>query len=83
MNWRNMEQYDYSEAAVKALIKWAQTTQMPKEVKLSKAEHIIDSEKFIRANIYDIEAHFPDSFYNPAIDRLYRLKQEIEKNEVS
>lgn len=83
MNWRNMEQYDYSKEAVYSLLEWAKNAKLPKEVKLSKAEHIIDSEKFIRANIYDIEAHFPDSFYNPAIDRLYRLKQEIEKNEVS
>ena len=27
----------------------------------------------------DINQHFPDPFYNPAIDRLYRLKEFIEK----
>lgn len=26
----------------------------------------------------DIKQHYPDQFYNPGIDRLYRLKEFIE-----
>lgn len=77
-----MEQkFDYSEQAVQALIEWAQSAKMPKEITLSKSEQIIDSGKFVKANIYDIQAHFPDPFYNPAIDRLYRLKAKIVATE--
>lgn len=32
----------------------------------------------VRANINDIKQHYPDTFYNPAIDRLYRLKEFVE-----
>lgn len=74
-----MEQYDYSKENVYSLLEWAKNAKLPKEIRLSKAEYIIDTGKYIRANIYDIEAHYPDSFYNPAIDRLYRLKQKVEK----
>lgn len=78
----NMEQqFDYSEPAVQALIEWAQSAKMPQEIELSKCEKILDTEKFVKANIYDIKAHYPDSFYNPAIDRLYRLKAKIEATE--
>ena len=34
--------YAYDEESVKAIIEWAQTTQLPKEVMLSEAEHIFD-----------------------------------------
>lgn len=77
-----MEQkFDYSEQAVNALIEWATNAKLPKEIELSKCEKILDTEKFVKANIYDIRAHYPDSFYNPAIDRLYRLKAKIEATE--
>lgn len=29
-------------------------------------------------NINDIKQHYPDAFYNPAIIRLYRLKEFVE-----
>ena len=29
-------------------------------------------------NINDIKQHYPDAFYNPAIIRLYRLKEYVE-----
>lgn len=78
----NMEQqFDYSEQAVNALIEWAKNAKLPKDIILSKSEKIIDSGKFVKANIYDIQAHFPDPFYNPAIDRLYRLKAKIVATE--
>ena len=32
--------YSYDEESVKAIIEWAQTTQLPKEVMLSEAEQI-------------------------------------------
>lgn len=33
--------YVYDEESVKAIIEWAQTAQLPKEVMLSEAEHIL------------------------------------------
>lgn len=70
--------YQYDEESVKALISWAENAQLPQEIVLSEAEHIIDAKAYIRANIFDIKQHYPDPFYNPAITRLYRLKEYIE-----
>ena len=70
--------YAYDEESVKAIIDWAQTAQLPKEVTLSEAEHIFDTSLYDNANICDIKQHYPDAFYNPAIDRLYRLKEVVE-----
>lgn len=71
--------YAYDEESVKAIMNWAGTVQLPKEVILSESEHIYDTSLYIRANINDIKQHYPDAFYNPAIDRLYRLKEFMEK----
>ena len=49
--------YAYDEESVKAIIEWAQTTQLPKEVMLSEAEHIIDTSMYVNANIGDIKQH--------------------------
>jgi hypothetical protein len=70
--------YNYDEDSVNAIIKWAETAQLPKEVVLSEAEHITDISTYVRANINDIKQHYPDGFYNPAIIRLYRLKEFVE-----
>lgn len=70
--------YNYEEESVNALIKWAESADLPKEVPLSAAEHITDTRMYVRANICDIKQHYPDAFYNPAIDRLYRLKDFVE-----
>ena len=75
-----MANYNYDEESVKALITWAETAQLPQEVTLSAAEHIMDAKIYARANINDIKAHYPDGFYNPAIDRLYRLKEFVERS---
>ena len=72
--------YNYDEESVNALINWAETAQLPKEVMLSEAEHIFDTSMYVNANICDIKQHYPDAFYNPAIDRLYRLKEHMEDN---
>lgn len=69
--------YQYDEESVKSIIKWAETAQLPQEVILSEAEHITDTKAYVRANIYDIKQHYPDPFFNPAIDRLYRLKEKL------
>lgn len=45
---------------------------------MSEAEHITDTSIYVRANINDVNQHYPDAFYNPAIDRLYRLKEFVE-----
>ena len=70
--------YNYDEESVNALIKWAESAQLPKEVVLSEAEHITDTKIYVRANINDIKQHYPDAFYNAAINRLYRLKEFVE-----
>ncbi len=74
----NKMEYKYEEESVKALITWAETAQLPQEVTLSAAEHITDTSIYVRANINDIKQHYPDGFYNPAITRLYRLKEFVE-----
>ena len=70
--------YQYDEESVKALINWAENAQLAKEIVLSEAEHITDTEAYVPTNIYDIKQHYPDPFFNPAIDRLYRLKEFLE-----
>lgn len=70
--------YNYEEESVKALINWAETAQLPQEATLSEAEHITDTSIYVRANINDIKQHYPDAFYNAAINRLYRLKEFVE-----
>ena len=50
--------YAYDEESVKAIIEWAQTTQLPKEVMLSEAEHIIDTSMYVSANICAIKQHY-------------------------
>ena len=76
----NKMEYNYDEESVNALINRAETAQLPQEVTLSEAEHIFDTSLYVNANICDIKQHYPDAFYNPAIDRLYRLKEFIESN---
>lgn len=72
------EEYQFDEASVQAIMHWAETAQLPKEVVLSESEHIYDTSLYVRANINDIKQHYPDAFYNPAIIRLYRLKEFVE-----
>ncbi|WP_202192589.1 DUF6965 family protein [Bacteroides uniformis] len=71
--------YSYDEASVQAIVEWARTVQLPQEAALSESEHITDTSLYVHANICDINQHYPDPFYNPAIDRLYRLKEFVEK----
>lgn len=71
--------YNYDEESVNALMKWAESAQLPQEVTLSEAEHITDAKIYVQANIFDIKQHYPDAFYNTAINRLYRLKEFVER----
>lgn len=72
-----MIEYKYDEESVKALIEWAKTTSYPQQLRLSNAENIIDVKRYVNANLSDINAHYPDDFYSPAIARLYRLKEKL------
>ena len=72
-------EYKYDEESVNALMKWAENAQLPKELQLSEAEKIVNLRQYVVANINDIKAHYPDEFYNPAITRLYRIKELIEQ----
>ena len=71
-------EYKYDEESVNALMKWAENAQLPKDLQLSEAEKIVNLRQYVVANINDIKAHYPDEFYNPAITRLYRLKEKLE-----
>lgn len=71
--------YNYDEESVNALMKWAESAQLPREVVLSEAEHITDAKIYVQANIFDIKQHYPDAFYNATINRLYRLKEFVER----
>ena len=73
-----MEEYKYDEESVNALIEWAKTASFPEQVMLSEAENIFDVKRYVQANLSDIAAHYPDEFYNPAITRLYQLKDKME-----
>lgn len=74
-------EYNFDEQSVKDIITWAQSTQVPQSVKLTDYENIYDVPKFIVANIYDIQKHYPDPFYNASITRLYRLKEYLETHQ--
>ena len=62
-------EYKFDEQSVKELMEWAQTAQLPQELELSKAERIFDVKLCIES----------DSFYNPAITRLYRIREKLEE----
>lgn len=80
-NILDMAEYKYDEESVKTLIEWIKSASFPKEMKLSEADNIIDVPRYIKANLSDISAHYPDEFYNPAITRLYLLKEKLENGE--
>ena len=73
-----MAEYKYDEESVKALMEWARTASFPQELRLSEAENIVDVNRYVEANLSDIDAHYPDAFYNAAITRLYTLREKIE-----
>lgn len=71
-------EYKFDEESVNALMEWADNVQLPKELRLSDSEKIMDVKQYIQANLNDIKEHYPDGFYNPSIIRLYRLKEKLE-----
>ncbi|HJF92215.1 MAG TPA: hypothetical protein K8W02_07510 [Mediterranea massiliensis] len=74
-----MKEYAYDEDSVRALTEWAAKASFPKEMRLNDAEYIFDVPRYVDANLKDIQAHYPDPFYHPAIARLYHLKEALEK----
>ena len=54
-------------------------TELPQELELSKAERIFDVKLCIESDLSCIRAHYPDAFYNPAITRLYRIREKLEE----
>ena len=45
----SQEEYQFDEASVQAIMHWAETAQLPKEVVLSESEHIYDTSLYVRA----------------------------------
>lgn len=76
-----MEEYKYDEESVNRLVEWAKTTTFPKQIRLTDAENIFNVERYVSANLSDIAAHYPDAFYNPAVTRLYQLKDKMESKD--
>lgn len=70
--------YRLDEESVKEIVRWALTTQLPKEVYLG-SEHIMDVREYVKSSIRDINLHYPDPFYNTAIIGLYRLREFVER----
>lgn len=77
-----MEQYKFDEESLNSLIAWAKATSFPEQIRMSEAENIVNVKRFVEANLSDIDSHYPDGFYNPAITRLYRLKKLMEEGAV-
>ncbi len=73
-----MREYKYDEESVNALIEWSKAASFPEPMQLNDAETIFDVKRYVQANLSDITAHYPDEFYNPAITRMYRLKDKME-----
>ena len=73
-----MREYKYDEESVNALIEWSKAASFPEQIQLNDAETIFDVKRYVQANLSDITAHYPDEFYNPAITRMYRLKDKME-----
>ncbi|MCI1681460.1 MAG: hypothetical protein LKI39_02765 [Bacteroides sp.] len=78
-----MNDYDYGEESVKALVKWAEHTQFPKTMKLSKYENIFDLPRYIEANVNDIKSYYPNVYVEAAITRIYRVKEILGISEQS
>lgn len=71
-------EYNFDELSVQKIVAWAQNTQFPQSVQLTNYEDIYNVNRYIVANVYDIQQHYPDPLYNAAITRLYRLKEYLE-----
>ncbi len=71
-------EYKYDEESITMLMEWGRHVQLPQQITLSRAEDIINVSQYVQSSLYDIEQHFPDEFYRPAITRLYRLKEKLE-----
>ena len=72
-------EYKFDEQGLRELREWAQAAQLPQELELSKAERIFDVKLCVESDLSCIRAHYPDAFYNPAITRLYRIKEKLEE----
>lgn len=69
--------YKYDEESVLALVLWAETTELPATLQLSKCEEVDNVPAFVRANVSDIKTLYPNVYCYGAINRLYRLKEAL------
>jgi hypothetical protein len=54
---------------------------LPKEVKLSKFETIIDVKKFVRSHLEVLKSNSGNVAYMPFYERLLKLKEILTKNQ--
>lgn len=76
-NYSSKQEHLFDEDSVVEIMHWADIGSLLKEVILSKAKYIRDIRIYVLTNINDIKVHH-SIFFNPAIDRLYRLKEFVE-----
>lgn len=71
---------DFDKETVDSLVEWAKSTTFPKQIELSETEKIINSSAFVQSCLVDIRRHYPNPIYAPSVERLYRLREYMEKH---
>ena len=72
-------EYNYDEVAVQELLQWADTAELPQSLRLDQAAFIIDARRCLESYAMYDRDHYPDPFYNPAINRLYQIREMTDK----
>ena len=72
-------EYNYDESAVQDLLRWADKAELPQSLRLDKAAFIFDVKKCVESDVMCVRDHYPDLFYNPAINRLYQIRAMTEE----
>lgn len=71
--------YNYDEVAVQELLQWADTAELPQSLRLDQAAFIFDVRRCVESDAMCVRDHYPDPFYNPAINRLYQIREMTDK----
>lgn len=72
-------EYNYDEVAVQELLQWADTAELPQSLRLDQAAFIFDVRRCVESDAMCVRDHYPDPFYNPAINRLYQIREMTDK----
>lgn len=72
-------EYNYDEVAVQELLQWADTAELPQSLRLDQAAFIFDVRRCVESDTMCVRDHYPDPFYNPAINWLYQIREMTDK----